>query len=496
MDQAYLLLASKENRIDQPRKTKSGYTTRFLFYLPRSDYLFSIGVFLFVLLLYESMAPSRLSSANFGADGGDFLTAAITKGIPHPSGYPLYLLISDLFQRIFTTSLIWRQVQVSVIPGALTTAILFLLICFESSGIPNVEKWICSLLAAIALAVSPIFWSQSVIIEVYALNAFFVGCALLWIFLITGIWKSQIKSKLAIICLLAWVCGLGLGNHTTYILLYPVVFYGIYRLIQSGMSKPLVVLCLLGWFSGLITYAILPFRAALHPPINWGDPDNLQGFIWLITGGDYHQNFFSIQPQEYLKRLSSWINIIFEQFGLLGVIVAALGVSGAKRNSDLKWTSIYVVAVYSVLAVGYKTNDSFVYLIPAFICFSLWIAWGLENIWYYEYKQIHWGWAIPAIFAISLIFAIPGHYTAVNPQNGDLADYAELTLAQAPQNGILHPENDGQTFALWYYHYGLHYRPDVRIISDGLLQYPWYREQLKRIYPELQGRYQSSLVNQ
>jgi hypothetical protein len=488
MGQAYLLLASKENRIDQPEKTKSGYITRFLFYLPRPDFIFSIGVFLFVLILYESMAPTRLSSANFGADGGDFLTAVITKGIPHPSGYPLYLLISDFFQKLFTNPLIWRQVQVSIVPGALTTAILFLLICFESSGISNVEKWICSLLAAFALAVSPIFWSQAVIIEVYALNAFFVSGALLWISLITGIWKSQIKSKQTIICLFAWICGLGLGNHTTYILVYPVVFYGIYRLMQSGMSKPLVVICLLGWFSGLITYAILPFRAALHSPINWGDPDTLQGFVWLITGGDYHQNFFSIQPQEYLQRLGSWIGIFFEQFGLLGVIVGTMGVSGAKRSSALKWSSIYVVAVYSVLAVGYKTNDSFVYLIPAFICFSLWIGWGLENIWHYKYKHIKWGWAVPAIFAIYLIFAIPGRYTEVNPQNGDLSDYAELTLAQAPQNAVLHPVNDGETFALWYYQYGLHYRPDVKIISDGLLQYPWYREQLQRIYPELQGK--------
>jgi hypothetical protein len=78
---------------------------------------------------------------------------------------------------------------------------------------------------------------------------------------------------------------------------------------------------------------------------------------------------------------------------------------------------------------------------------------------------------------------LPGRFQAISVQNGDLAHYAETTLNNSEQGAIIFPDTDGETFALWYYQYGLKIRPDVMIISKGLLQYPWYREQLKMIYP-------------
>ena len=38
-------------------------------------------------------AAPGLTWAHFGADGGDLLAAAAVHGIPHPPGYPLYLLL-------------------------------------------------------------------------------------------------------------------------------------------------------------------------------------------------------------------------------------------------------------------------------------------------------------------------------------------------------------------------------------------------------------------
>ncbi len=40
--------------------------------------------------LYWFTAASGLTWAHDGADGGDLLAAALTGGVPHPSGYPLY----------------------------------------------------------------------------------------------------------------------------------------------------------------------------------------------------------------------------------------------------------------------------------------------------------------------------------------------------------------------------------------------------------------------
>jgi len=83
------------------------------------------------------------------------------------------------------------------------------------------------------------------------------------------------------------------------------------------------------------------------------------------------------------------------------------------------------------------------------------------------------------------IFVSPSRYQSISPSNDDLAKYAETTLSSASENAYLFPENDGQTFSLWYYQYGLGIRPDVRIVSKGLLQFDWYRENLLRLYPEI-----------
>jgi len=44
---------------------------------------------------------------------------------------------------------------------------------------------------------------------------------------------------------------------------------------------------------------------------------------------------------------------------------------------------------------------------------------------------------------------------------------------------------DQAVFALWYFHFALHERPDVAVIADGLLRFDWYRENLRRVYPSL-----------
>ena len=48
---------------------------------------------LLALGLYARTLAPGLTWAHNGADGGDFLAAALTHGVPHPSGYPTYQLL-------------------------------------------------------------------------------------------------------------------------------------------------------------------------------------------------------------------------------------------------------------------------------------------------------------------------------------------------------------------------------------------------------------------
>ena len=50
--------------------------------------------------LYATTAAPGLTWAHFGADGGDLLAAAMTGGVPHPSGYPLYMALLQGWLRL------------------------------------------------------------------------------------------------------------------------------------------------------------------------------------------------------------------------------------------------------------------------------------------------------------------------------------------------------------------------------------------------------------
>ncbi len=136
-----------------------------------------------------------LSSANYGADGGDYLAAVLTKGVPHPTGYPLYLLLSDIGLRIFGGGFVWRQAQASVLPAAICAGIVFWLVFNILKRQTNTVRLTSAVIASITLSISPLFWGQAVTIEVYALNALMIVLGLLWVELVFSVGENQSNSS-------------------------------------------------------------------------------------------------------------------------------------------------------------------------------------------------------------------------------------------------------------------------------------------------------------
>ena len=59
-----------------------------------------------------------------GVMAGDFLAAILTRGIPHPTGYPTYTLLGILFQYLPFSTPVFRGVLESLIPAALAAGLL------------------------------------------------------------------------------------------------------------------------------------------------------------------------------------------------------------------------------------------------------------------------------------------------------------------------------------------------------------------------------------
>jgi hypothetical protein len=74
----------------------------------------------------------------------------------------------------------------------------------------------------------------------------------------------------------------------------------------------------------------------------------------------------------------------------------------------------------------------------------------------------------------------------MNPRaHPDAGAYAARALREAPPGAILLTTSDLDTFPLWYLHFGLRQRPDVRVIVLPLTQFPWYRDTIRHSYNDL-----------
>lgn len=440
-------------------------------------------VTLCVAILYLSIAQTRLSNANFGGDGGDFLAAVLTRGIPHPTGYPTYTLLGILFQMIPLSTPVFRGALESVIPVAIATGLLTGWVVYVT-GSKSGSHLVAAAVAGSAWGVAPLLVSQAVIVEVHGLQSLITVLVLWWITLNLHVEPGQNKKYIYI---LSFLVGLGIGNHATIALISPAALITlIYSARHSGSWKFILTELILA-LAGMLVYIYLPLSARSFPPINWGNPQTLAGFIWEVTGNPYRGLLFSTNTTALWERLRSISSLLLDQYGALGLIAGALGaILFSFQTKWLRWVLLWIFFAYTAFAIGYQTKDSVGYMLPAILVYAIWIGLAVPSIWNLNWKRAPIGYIMIGVLLLSIYVRVPGTRERVDTRAQDqLAQYAEQFLQDAPINAIVNTTTDQDSFPLWYYHFGLQMRPDLRIVVLPLTQFVWYQETLVHIYPDL-----------
>jgi len=450
-----------------------------------SNYFIFLSVSLVTALAYLLTVSTRLTWANFGNDGGDFLAAILTAGIPHPTGYPTYTLLGIIFQQIPVGDPYFRAVLLSWLPAAIGAGLLALWVRNFLDGQPQYKAIITAIFAGIIWGLLPFLWSQAVIIEVHALQSLFLVLAIWWIWLLQRF--DPQKQNVALLFLLAFSFGLALGNHITILLFSPVILFSLVIAFKRGLSRKFILVQGLIIIAGALVYLYLPIRAAHFPPINWGNPQSWQGFLWVITGDPYHNLLLGTSFSQVLTRIAALASLLLQQFGVIGVVLAVIGAVQYKHHHKaLPITLLYLFTAFSLFAILYATDDSITYLLAAFLVFTLWIAFAISIILPVIWKKFPLGYAMIAVYLIVFLVSIPKTVQDINPRHQTQpADYAEYLLSYLPENAILLASSDPDSFPLWYYHFGLGWREDLRIIVLPLTQFRWYQETLTHTYLDI-----------
>jgi len=434
-----------------------------------------------LLIVYgATMAPS-LTWANHGADGGDLVTAVARGSIPHPPGFPTYLLSGGLFIRLPWGEPARRLNLMSAVfasgAAGLTAlgvgTLLRLGIRELGTGVvdrgtdrPMAYNLPAAIGAGLTLGLAPLFWSQALIAEVYALAAFFTA---LVVVLALDRGRAGILS-------LAW--GIGLGTHPTLLFLAPLLGWGAWgksdgrsgRLVKAGF------LALLGW--GAMYGPVLLVRGDVPSP--WGDVRSFAGWWALVSGQLYREYLFGLPLVAWPRRLLAWTGLLSRQFTPVGAVLAGLGWMYLWREErSFALASALAFGCFSLYAVGYNTADSLVYMVPALPLAGLWLGVGLAGATdWVRYRARGGEWAVLVLpLLLALLFwgqmDLRSDRTAI--------EWAEQVLGQAPSQAMLLTAQDAHTFTLWYVHDVLGKRPDVVVVDQDLWIHRPYREMVGEV---------------
>ena len=263
-------------------------------------------LFLSLLVLYLlTLSPGAL-----GGDPGELQFVPAILSLPHPTGTPLYVLISKVWSLLpLGPSIAWRMNFLAALSAALAATLIYW------SVIVLFGRIVPALGAALFLAIGVTFWEQAVMADKYAFNALMValvlGLALYW---------GNSRSPAALNGL-ALAYGLSLAHHRSMLLFAPALLGYVWWYERSALWRDwhrlarLAALCL----APLLLYLYLPWAEARNlPPGTW-HPQSLSD--WLVYFRDpAYTSLVAIDPQDLGQRLAFYLQTLLRDFGWAGAL--------------------------------------------------------------------------------------------------------------------------------------------------------------------------------
>jgi hypothetical protein len=381
---------------------------------------------LFLALYVRTAAPSVLSG-----DSAEFQMAAPLLGVPHPTTYPLYVLLGKLATLVIPFGdLAWRVTIVSAVCAALAVALFYAVIRRLTVSAP------AALVGTLALGLAPGLWNAATMAEVYALLMVLL-VALFYLIMTddrrpTTILSTQHSAlstqHSAFVTHISWwrprlaalVGGLGFAHHGLFViaglpLLAGYLLWSLTQLLDEqrttnnegrffrpwssilrlGRWRPLALkqaallaLCfaagLLPWLYPLAQYARYgPFTGqdyGLPQHYFWGAPESWAQVLDLLTGGPMRRSVFRAPTLDSIMAVLRLVGqrLLFE-FGPIGVPLGLLGSIVLLRRARIAWLGagwIFFATLVYLLLIGPAVQDAPVFTLPMLLPWALWIAAG------------------------------------------------------------------------------------------------------------------------
>ena len=417
----------------------------------RRIHALALGLSLFLIYAWGA------SRTIYVGDSGELVAAVHTLGIPHPSGYPLYVLLGKLWTVLVPVgSIAFRMSLFSAFCAAAAVA------CFYLVGRRLRLAAVPALFSSLLLAFSPSFWSQANIQRVYSLNALLLVMSL---YLALAWYRS--RQPRALIAAF-FVAALGACNHT-YMGVFAIAL-GVFALItEPGLLRKPRTLIASGaaFLLGLSPYLYLPLRSRTNPRLDWGNPETIRGTLDVILRRDAWERAWLESPADLLTAAGDLLLRIGTELFWLGAVLAVVGIMWARAK---KWPLLLlllaVLGNYLAMALHGSRSDLFIwyrYYIPTFVIFALLAGLGLELV----HERISSKLAAAALL-LPLTMLVVGYPQFDRSDYRIADDFSRTLLSTLPPGAHLSATDDNILFVLIYLQLVEGVRPDIDLILQGV----------------------------
>ncbi len=312
-------------------------------------------------------------------DYAEFQFSAAILGVPHPTGYPLYVLLGKLFTLLPFGDVAYRVNLSSAIYMAGAVGLLYAIGIKLLRLLGWGRAWWTAALGAGLFAVSPTPWSMSLVARSYALNALLVGCV---VFSLIS-WRETRRPAWFFASLL--FVGLSIVHHGTTYLLLPA--YGLYMLLveieryrrrDDARHWGRWALGALSFALGLSPILFLVYRFLAGDSYYWGNPSTWKDFFNLLTGGPFQSQVlgYGTDTGTQLARIAFGIGELSNQFTPAGIALGLLGLGllWRYRRAEAALLTLMMLANFA-FAMNYSLVG-YLYFIPTYLLWGIFISTG------------------------------------------------------------------------------------------------------------------------
>ena len=424
-------------------------------------------------------------------DTPELITAAVTLGVPHPPGYPLFTMLGHFFSLLAIGPIPFRVNLLAAVCHALTVGIAY----FTTLRLSGYRS--AAAIAALTLAVSPIFWAWSLVADVFPLNNLLAS---LLIYLLVR-WQER-PERTGFLIAMFFFGGLALTNQQTIVLLGPAFYFVLWQSRDRWRRRPQVfAICMGAFLIGLLPYVYVPWAAARHPVMNWGDVSSLRDLASLILRRSYGTGHLVSSAGIMGGSPVDRVVALFLSFGPLMGLLILCGLFHAYRHR--RWYFYFTLLAFactglffvSIANLNLGKNLAALYVLERFFLLSQVVLAPLMGFGVLLIAELiaSSGLALPrtslrlvmAAAGMSIFAAVLLNYRSLDQSHNHIArSFAQDIFASVDPGSILLVSGDEIVLPLVYMQVVEGKRQDVTLVLQPLLRGDWYLRQLRERYPD------------